>query len=236
MRVPQSGPVGQGSCGALHHPRCHRAGRVKARRHDCRGHGGQYRHRVGAGRRVDGVPHGDRHSRNPKPGKERHDPAGGGGTGAGAGGTLPESEQLCALFRPPGRGAGADRTQWGGLGQSVRQCGQPPGPFRDHRPRDLGPDRGPRRWLHLLGRVGRHLGGRRHGVAAARREDRSGRPRGGGAACVLHHGQAGRAGIVDHRRHRAGPDHRQSGRLHPRFQLSHFRCRGAAAGVRDAGG
>jgi cysteine synthase len=53
-------------------------------------------------------------------------------------------------------------------------------------------------------------------------------PRGGGAACLVHDGQAGEPRQLDHRRDRAGADHREPGRLYPGFQLSHSGCRGAA--------
>ena len=42
-------------------------------------------------------------------------------------------QQLCALFWPSCRSLGADRSQWRGLGQSVRQRGQPPVAYRNHR-------------------------------------------------------------------------------------------------------
>ncbi len=48
-----------------------------------------------------------------------------------------------------------------GLGQPVRQCRQPPGAYRRHRPRDLGADRRPDRRLHLRGGLRRHAGRRR---------------------------------------------------------------------------
>jgi hypothetical protein len=157
-------------------------GRLAPGRHHCRGHGRQHRHRAGAGGRLDGVQDGHRDPRDAEPGKEGHDPAGRGRTGAGARGALPQPQQLCALFRPAGRGAGPDRAERRDLGQPVRQYREPAGPCRNHRPRDLGPDRRQGGRLRLRGWFGRHLGGRRHGAAAQGREDRPGRPRGRGAA------------------------------------------------------
>ncbi len=55
---------------------------------------------------------------------------------------LPQPQQLCPLFRPSGRGSGADRAQRGDLGQPVRQCGEPAGACGDDGPRDLGADGG----------------------------------------------------------------------------------------------
>ncbi len=48
---------------------------------------------------------------------------------------LQEPQQLREIFRPPRQGHGRR------LGQPVRQCGQPPGPHRNHRAGNLGPDR-----------------------------------------------------------------------------------------------
>ena len=163
---------------------------------------------------VDGVSHGDRDPRDAKPGKEGHAAAGGGRTGAGAGGALPQPQQLCALFRPSGRGAGADRTERRDLGQPVRQRGEPSGAYRNHRAGDLGPDRRQGRRLHLRGGLGRHAGGRGDGLAAQGREDRSGRPGGCGAACLLHHRQAGKP------RHRRSPKASGRGGSPPTWKAS----------------
>ena len=81
-----------------------------------------------------GVQDGDRDPRNPKPGKEGHDPAGRGRTGAGARSPLPQPQQLCPLFGPSGRGAGArpnpmarsgptSSTTW----PTARRISRPPG-------------------------------------------------------------------------------------------------------------
>jgi hypothetical protein len=69
--------------------------------------GGQHRNRIGAGRRVDGVPYRHRDPRNAEPGEEGHDPPRGRGTRRGACGALFEPEQLREVFRPSGRAAGA---------------------------------------------------------------------------------------------------------------------------------
>ena len=68
------GAVGQGPRRALDHPRRGGARRAAARRHHRRGHRRQHRHRPGADRRGDGLPHGHRHPRHPEPGEEGRDP------------------------------------------------------------------------------------------------------------------------------------------------------------------
>ena len=103
-----------------------------------------------------GFSHGDRDPRDPEPGKEGHDPAGGRGAGRGAGGTLRRPQQLRALFGASGRAAGAVRARRSDLGQPVRQRGEPAGPCGDDRPGNLERHRGPRARLHLRkwGRAG----------------------------------------------------------------------------------
>ncbi len=131
---------------------------------------------------------------------------------------------------------GADRTQWRDLGQSVRQCRQPAGPYRDHRARDLGADRGPVDGFICAVGSGGTLAG--VGMALQPKGVKIGLADPEGAALYAFYttGKFESPGTFDHRGHRAGADHRQSGGVHPGFQLPHPRRRGVAAGVRDAGG
>ena len=69
----------------------------------------------------------------------------------GAGGALPGPEQLRALFRAAGGAAGGGGCERRGLGEPVRQRGEPPGARRGHRAGDLGADRREDRRLHQFG-------------------------------------------------------------------------------------
>ena len=57
------------------------------------------------------------------------------------------------------------------LGQPVRQCRQPPGPYRRHGPGNLAADRRQGRRLRLRGRHRRHAGRRRHRAEGAQSEN-----------------------------------------------------------------
>lgn len=234
VRVHEPRAIGKGPGRAFHHPGCGGEGALAARRNHRRGDGGQYRDRAGAGRGEHGVSHGDRDPGNAEPGKERHAAAGGGRARPGARRTLPQPQQLRALFRAAGRGTGQDRGQGGDLGQSVRQCGEPSGPYRDDGAGNLGTDRRQAGRVRLRRRLWRHSGRGGHGPAGQGRQDRAGRSGRGSAAQLLYHRQAGKPGHVDYRRHRAGADHGQPRRLRPGFQLAHTGCRGAAHRVRPA--
>ncbi len=101
------------------------------------------------------------------------------------------------------------------LGQSIRQSRQPPGPYRDHRPRNLGADRRARRRLRQLRRHRRHAGRRRHCAEGEKSagQDRPRRSARRGALFLLYDRRTEILRLVDHRRHRARPDHRQSARM-----------------------
>ena len=163
------------------------------------------------GRRGDGLPHGDRHPRHPEPGEEGRDPRRRRRARRGPGGALPRPEQLRALLGTARGEARRDRAARRGLGQPVRQRRQPAGARREHGARDLGADRRPDRRLHLRGRLGRHARRGRGGAAGAEagRQDRPRRSRRRGALQLLRSRRAEGRGIVDHRGHRPGADHRQ---------------------------
>ena len=78
-----------------------------------------------------------------------------------------KSEQLRESLRPARRAIGEDRKERRDLGQPVRQCRQPPGPYRDHRPGNLAADRRQGRRLRLRRRHRRHARRRRHGAEGA---------------------------------------------------------------------
>ena len=86
-----------------------------------------------------GYPHRHRDPRDPEPGKEGHAAAVRRRAGRGARGPLRQPRQLRAAI-PAGspRSWRKSEPQRRDLGQPVRQCRQPPGPHRDHRPGDLG--------------------------------------------------------------------------------------------------
>ena len=70
--------------------------------------------------------------------------------GRGAGGALSRTPTItCAIPARLAEALAQDRTERRDLGQPVRQCRQPAGPCRNHRARDLGPDRRQGRRLHL---------------------------------------------------------------------------------------
>ena len=176
-RVHESGPVGEGPRGALHHQGRHRLGTAPGRRHHRGRHRRQYRHRPCHGGRRHGLSHRHRHPRDPVAGKEGHPAPDGGRAGAGAGGALQEPQQLREIFRPPGRAPGGRIAGRGHLGQPVRQRGQPARPYRDDGPGDLATDRRECRRLHLRGGLGRHAGrGERCAESQESRRSRSALP------------------------------------------------------------
>ena len=156
VRVPEPRRLGQGPRRALHRARCRAAGRAETRRDHRRRHRRQHRHRACAGRQRPRLPLGDRDSRDPEPGKEGHAAALRCGADRGAGGPLSRPQQLREVFRAPRRRDCREGAERRGLGQPVRQRSQPPGPYRDDGARDLGPDRGQDRRLHLRRRHRRH--------------------------------------------------------------------------------
>ena len=121
-----------------------RRGRAETRRDHRRRHRRQHRHRACAGGQLPRLPLGDRDSRDPEPGKEGHAAALRRGADPGAGGPLSRPQQLREVFRTPRRRDCREGAERRGLGQPVRQRGQPPGPCRDDGARDLGPDLGAR--------------------------------------------------------------------------------------------
>jgi cysteine synthase A len=147
------------------------------RRHHRRGHGRQYRHRAGAGgasmgfKTVIVIPE--------TQSQEKKDMLRLAGASWSRCRRCPTRTPTTTCAIPGGWPSGwPDRAQRRDLGQPVRQRGQPPGPYRDHRPRDLGADRRQGRRLHLRGGLGRHAGRRGAGAAAQGREGRPVRSRG----------------------------------------------------------
>ena len=88
-----------------------REGRAAARRHDRRGHGGQYRHRPDAGRQGARLPLRHRHSRHPVGGEEAGASARRRRADRGARRPLQEPEQLRESLRPARRAARARRNR-----------------------------------------------------------------------------------------------------------------------------
>ena len=154
-RVHEPGRLGEGPRRALHHHRRREARRAEAGRHHRRGHRRQHRHRPDAGRQRARLSLRHRDAGDAEQGEDRlpaHDrrrPA------PGAGQAVSRSRQLRARLAPDG---GGDRR---GVGQPVRQPGQPRGPSRHHRPGDLGADRRQGGCVHLRLRHRRHAGRRR---------------------------------------------------------------------------
>ncbi len=153
--VHEPGRFGEGSRRPLHHRRRREARRAEARRHHRGGHRRQHRHRPHAGRQRARLSLRHRDAGDAEQGEDRlpaHDrrrPA------PGAGEAVSRSRQLRARLAADG---GGDRR---GVGQPVRQPGEPRGPPHRHRPGDLGADRRPRRCVHLRLRHRRHAGRRR---------------------------------------------------------------------------
>ena len=114
-----------------------------------------------------GLQDGHRHPRDAVRREEGHAAACRRRADRGAGRALQGSQQLREIFRPSRRAACRDRAERRDLGQSVRQCRQPPGPYRDHGAGDLEGDRRQGRRLHLRGRHRRHAGRRLDGAEGA---------------------------------------------------------------------
>ena len=229
------GAVGQGPGGALDHPRRGGARRAAAGRHHRRGHGRQHRHRAGAGRRGDGLPHGDRHPRHPEPGEEGRDPR-----------RRAPSSSRCRRCPTATRTttcatrAGSPRS-WPRPSRTARSgptssTTSPTGRRMSRAPR-------PEIWEQTGGRIdgficavgsGGTLAGVAEGLRAreARRQDRPRRSRRRGALALLHPRRAEGRGRLDHRGHRPGPDHRQPRGPGGRHALPHPRQRGAADRLR----
>ncbi len=91
-----------------------------------------------------------------------------------------QSQQLREALRPARRATGEDREERRDLGQSVRQCRQPPRPCRNHRPGNLATDRRQGRRLRLRRRHRRHARRHRHRaqITQQRRAHRARRPDG----------------------------------------------------------
>ena len=212
-------------------------GRAAARRHHRRGDRRQHRHRAGADRRVDGVPHGHRHPRHPEPGEEGRDPVRRRRAGRGAGGALPRPEQLRALLRAAGRGAGGrpSRTARSGPTSSTtsptaRRTSTAPRPKSGSRPAA-----GSTASSARSARAARSPASPRGcGRAIPKVQDRPRRPRGRGALALLCPRRAQGRGQLDHRGHRPGPDHREPRGADRRHALPHPRRRGDPDGLRPA--
>ena len=112
------------------------------------------------------------------------------------------------------------------------------GACRDHGPRDLGADGRPYRRLHLRRRHGRHARRRRHGAQGAQPGHRH-RPRRSAwelrSTAITRRGELKADGIVDHRGHRAGPDHEESRRIHAGRRVPDPGRGGDPARLRSAG-
>ena len=137
---------------------------------------------------------------------------------------------------PPRRGACRDGAARRDLGQPVRQCRQPPGPYRDDGGRDLGQTARQGRRLHLRGRHRRHARRRLDGAEGEEQghHHRHRRSDGRRALQLLQARRAQGGRQLDHRRHRPGPHHRQSRRRRDRRGLSDPRRGGAAGRVQPA--
>ena len=147
-------------------------------------------------------------------------------------------QQLRALFGPARRGAAPRRCRTarsGPTSSTMSPTGD--GHIRDHRPRDLGADRGQGRRLRLLGRHRRHARRRRDRAQGAQqgRQDRARRPGRRGALQLLCPWRAQGRGQLDHRGHRPGPDHREPRGRAGRHGVQHQGRGGAAAGLRSGG-
>ena len=121
------------------------------------------------------------------------------------------------------------------LGQPVRQRRQPPGPRRDHRPGDLGPDRRQGRRLHLRRRLRRHPGRRAMALREKNPDVAIGLADPYGAALYSWYTarRAEGGGDLDHRGHRPGPDHRQPRGPDDRPRLPDLRRGDAARRIYD---
>ena len=143
----------------------------------------------------------------------------------------------CNYVRYSGRLAeeiAAKRAERRDLGQPVRQSRQPPRPLPDDRPRDLGPDRGQGRRLHLLGRHRRHLVGRRHRAQGAQPQgpNLSVRLHGLGHLQLVCAARVEARGQFDHRGHRQQPRDQEPRRLCARRAVPDHRRGNAAGAVR----
>ena len=217
-RVHEPGPVGEGPRRARHHPRRRGARPAEARRHDRRGHGRQYRHRPGHGRQGARLPHGDRHPRDPEPGEEgrlrllRRRPR------RGAGGPLLRPDELRAATPAGWRRSCARRSPAGAV-----WANQFDNVANRRGPRPDAP--GPEIWDQTGGKVDGFICAGRAPAARSRASPmalQGARPRTcrsaladphrRGALQLLHRRRAEGRGHLDHRGHRPGPHHRQSGR------------------------
>ena len=140
-RIHESRSVGQGPGGLVHHQGRGAKGRVAARRHYRRRHGGQHRHRPCSGRQCHGLPQRHRHSGNAKPREEGHAAAVRRGIDRSPGGALFQSQQLRKTLRAACRAIGQVRIGRRDLGKSVRQRRQSPRPYRDDGPGNLASNR-----------------------------------------------------------------------------------------------
>ena len=173
-------PVRQGSGRALHHPRCRRARNLEARGDNCRGNRREYRDWACPCWRCHGIQVGNRDPGDAEPGEEGHASPCRRGPRRSSRSSLPGSEQLRSLFRASGECPRGHATWRSGLGEPVRQCGQPAGACRDHGAGNLVPDRWPHRRLCVCGWYRRHAGRNRHRTpgAESKRPDCPGRSRG----------------------------------------------------------
>ena len=128
---------------------------------------------------------------------------------------LSRSQQLCAPVGTAGRRDGADGKERRDLGQPVRQCRQPPGPYRNHRPGNLA--RRPNGKIDgFICAVG--SGGTLAGTAIALKQRNpdvkiaAADPLGAAIYSWIKTGKLEVARLLHHRGHRPGPRHRQSGR------------------------
>jgi cysteine synthase len=183
-----------------------------------------------------GLQDGDRHSRQPVAGEERTRCGCSAPSSSRCRRSLQEPQQLREVFRPPGRGTQPPAARRRHLGQPVRQCGQPPGPF-ETTAEEI--------WRQTEGKVdaficavgsGGTLGGVSDALKARNRESSSALPTPRCRALQLL--QARRAQgrrHLDHRRHRPGADHRQSSKaMRDRRGLPDSRFRSGADRLRPA--
>ena len=183
--------------------RCGAAGRARSRGNGGRGHRGQYRHRLGACVQRSGLSVCHRHAGQPSR-REIPDCRGpGGGVAQGARRTVQRPQSV-----PESRGTFGREIAECGLGEPVRQHGQPRGPHRIDGPGNLA--RHPRQDRCLLcGDGDRRYARRRCNFpqVAIRLGPHRARRSSGQRVVSLHHGRRAQIGrrLLDHRgdRHRA---------------------------------
>ena len=206
-----------------------------AGRPDRRRHGGQHRHRPRPGRQCARLSHRDRHPGHPEPGKEGHAAAVRRRACRGAGGSLRQSQQLRKAIP-----AGSPRE----LAKSEPNGAIWANQFDNVANRQAHIETtGPEIWEQTDGKVDGFVcavgtGGTLAGIGMAlkdaqtARQHRARRSAGRGALQLLHDRRAQIRRLVDHRRHRPRPHHRQSGRRADRSRLSDPRRRSGADRLR----